>query len=97
LFKPLVLPAPAFPTPLPEGLPVVPGAAPVVVPLDIPPAELPPADPPLCARAKVVVSERAAANAMVLSFMIISLLLVTQEEALKRAGVPAICPRRIDL
>jgi len=79
---PALLPNPVFP-PTP-GFPGVPGAEPVVVPGDIvpgvagdvaptdglPPMAPPPAAPPLCARAKVVVSERVAANAIVLSFMI---------------------------
>jgi hypothetical protein len=62
-------------------MPLVPEVPPVVVPFMEPPdvvplaagppaAELPPAEPPeLCASAKVLVSVRAAAIAMVLNFM----------------------------
>jgi len=67
------------PAVLPVVVPLVDG--PAVVPLaagGLPVAELPPAEPlPLCASAKVPESANAAANAIVASFMVVSLALLT--------------------
>jgi hypothetical protein len=74
----------------PAVLPVVPVVdEPVVVP--VPVAELPPAEPvPLCASAKVPESANAAANAIVVSFMIDSLALMTKDKLPATSYVPPI-------
>jgi hypothetical protein len=75
----------------PAALPVV--DEPVLVP--VPVAELPPAEPvPLCARAKVPDSAKAAANAIVVSFMIVSLTLLTKDNPPATSYVPLIFSAR---
>jgi hypothetical protein len=77
----------------PAVLPVVPVVdEPVVVP--VPVAELPPAEPvPLCASAKVAESANAAANAIVVSFMIDSLVSITKDNPPATSCVPRISAR----
>ncbi len=94
------------PSAFPEGLWVLFGlagprvvepAVPVVVPMlddpavPVPVTELPPAEPvPLCANANVLESANAAASAIVASFMIISLALLTKDNSPATSYVPSI-------
>jgi hypothetical protein len=65
----MVPPAPE----LPVVIPFI--EEPVVVPLaaGLPAVELPPVEPPLCASANVLVSAKAVASAIVVSFIVVSL------------------------
>ena len=66
---------------------------PVVVPLAAgpPAAELPPAEPlPLCASANVPESANAVANAIVVSFMVVSLALLTKDNWPSMSYVPLV-------
>ena len=81
--------------PVPELPVVVPFIEdPVVVPLpaDPPAVELPPAappeDPPLCASANVLESAKAVANAIVVSFIVVSLFSDGLDNRRKRSIVP---------
>jgi len=76
---------------------VEPAVLPVVVPMlddpavPVPVTELPPAEPvPLCANANVLESANAAASAIVASFMIISLALLTKDNSPATSYVPSI-------
>jgi hypothetical protein len=79
----------------PAVLPVVVPFAdePVVVPLAVGPhaAELPPAEPvPLCASANEPVSANVAANAIVASLMVVSLVLLTKDNSPSASSVPLV-------
>ena len=66
---------------------------PVVVPLAAgpPAAELPPAEPvPLCASANEPVSANVAANAIVVSFIVVSLVLLSKDNSLSASSVPLV-------
>jgi hypothetical protein len=66
---------------------------PVVVPLaaDPPAAELPPAEPvPLCASANEPVSANVAANAIVASFIVVSLVLLSKDNSPSTSSVPLV-------
>jgi hypothetical protein len=66
---------------------------PVVVPLaaGAPAAELPPAEPvPLCASANEPVSANVAANAIVVSFIVVSLVLLSKDNSLSASSVPLV-------
>lgn len=92
LFAPAAaLPAPLL-IPLLVELPVVAPFVeePVVVPVaaDPPAVELPPAEPPACAKATVLVSASTAANPIVVSFIVVSMLIVDQGQTAGRSHVP---------
>jgi hypothetical protein len=95
-FRLLFAPAAALPAllliPLLVELPVVAPFVeePVVVPdaADPPVAEPPPAEPPACANATVLVSVSIAANANVLSFIVVSIFVVDQGQTAGRIHVP---------
>ena len=65
---------------------------PVVVPLTDPPAaELPPAEPvPLCASANEPVSANVAANAIVASFIVVSLVLLSKDNSPSTSSFPLV-------
>jgi hypothetical protein len=93
-FRPLFAPAAALPAlvPIPPlvALPVVVPFVEEVVPVaaDPPAAGLPPAELPVCANAKSQVSASAAANPMVLSFMVDSIAAADEGQTVGRAYVP---------
>ena len=79
------------PAVLPVVVPFV--AEPVVVPLAAgpPAAELPPTEPvPLCASANEPVSANIAANAIVASFMLVSLVLLTKDNSPSTSSIPLV-------
>jgi hypothetical protein len=93
-FWPLLAPAAALPALVPTpplvALPVVVPFVEEVVPVaaDPPVAELAPAELPACANAKVLVSASAAANPIVVSFMIDSIAVADQGQSAGSVYVP---------
>lgn len=94
-FRPLLAPAVALPAPLlipllvPLVVPFV--EEPVVTPLVADPvaAELPPVEPLPCANANVLVNASAAANPIVLSLMVVSVIVADRRQTAARFSVPS--------